>query len=346
MSTIPGLFVLGEANFSDHGANRLGASALMQGLADGYFVLPYTIGDYLARRSWARRSTPTHAGVHARSKPRCDAQVKRLLAIQRQAQRSTPSTASSASSCWDHCGMAPQRRRACARRSRRSPRCARSSGTTCACPAPNEEPQPVAREGRPRGRLLRARRADVPGRAGARASPAAATSARSTRPPDGEAQRDDENFSLRRGLGVDGRRPGARAAQGAARRSSTCSPRSGATSRCRTHSPRLAPEQSPRRPAAWSRYEVARRRRAHVVPRDARRGQRAADRPKGEEPIAFDHDCREGICGMCGFMINGVAARPAAGDHGLPAAHAPLQGRRRADARAVARPRPSRCSTT
>ncbi len=48
MSSVPGLFVIGEANFSDHGANRLGASALMQGLADGYFVLPYTIGDYLA----------------------------------------------------------------------------------------------------------------------------------------------------------------------------------------------------------------------------------------------------------------------------------------------------------
>ncbi|HLD43879.1 MAG TPA: fumarate reductase/succinate dehydrogenase flavoprotein subunit, partial [bacterium] len=47
MSNVPGLFVLGEANFSDHGANRLGASALMQGLADGYFVLPYTIGNYL-----------------------------------------------------------------------------------------------------------------------------------------------------------------------------------------------------------------------------------------------------------------------------------------------------------
>jgi succinate dehydrogenase / fumarate reductase flavoprotein subunit len=48
-STIPGLFVLGEANFSDHGANRLGASALMQGLADGYFVIPYTLGHYLAQ---------------------------------------------------------------------------------------------------------------------------------------------------------------------------------------------------------------------------------------------------------------------------------------------------------
>ncbi len=51
MSTIPGLFVLGEANFSDHGANRLGASALMQGLADGYYIIPYTLGDYLAQCS-------------------------------------------------------------------------------------------------------------------------------------------------------------------------------------------------------------------------------------------------------------------------------------------------------
>src|SRR5262249_17970970 len=49
MTTVPGLYAIGEANFSDHGANRLGASALMQGLADGYFVLPYTIGDYLAQ---------------------------------------------------------------------------------------------------------------------------------------------------------------------------------------------------------------------------------------------------------------------------------------------------------
>ena len=53
MCTIPGLFVLGEANFSDHGANRLGASALMQGLADGYFIIPYTIGNYLAAGSGA-----------------------------------------------------------------------------------------------------------------------------------------------------------------------------------------------------------------------------------------------------------------------------------------------------
>ncbi len=58
MSTIPGLFVLGEANFSDHGANRLGASALMQGLADGYFVIPYTVGDYLATSKQPRPAAP------------------------------------------------------------------------------------------------------------------------------------------------------------------------------------------------------------------------------------------------------------------------------------------------
>ncbi len=57
MSNLPGLFVIGEANFSDHGANRLGASALMQGLADGYFILPYTIGDYLAEQPWGRTDT-------------------------------------------------------------------------------------------------------------------------------------------------------------------------------------------------------------------------------------------------------------------------------------------------
>lgn len=60
MTTIPGLYALGEANFSDHGANRLGASALMQGLADGYFVIPYTIGDYLATIGWSDKISTDH----------------------------------------------------------------------------------------------------------------------------------------------------------------------------------------------------------------------------------------------------------------------------------------------
>jgi succinate dehydrogenase / fumarate reductase flavoprotein subunit len=61
MSTVPGLYVLGEANFSDHGANRLGASALMQGLADGYFVIPYTIGNYLSDEIRTASIPITHA---------------------------------------------------------------------------------------------------------------------------------------------------------------------------------------------------------------------------------------------------------------------------------------------
>ncbi len=65
MSNLPGLFVAGEANFSDHGANRLGASALMQGLADGYFILPYTVGDYLAGRLGATKLGTDHAAFAA-----------------------------------------------------------------------------------------------------------------------------------------------------------------------------------------------------------------------------------------------------------------------------------------
>src|SRR5574341_117142 len=79
MSTVPGLFVVGEANFSDHGANRLGASALMQGLADGYFVLPYTIGDYLARQRFDAVE-PTHPAFRQVEGDVAD-RVKRLLAV-------------------------------------------------------------------------------------------------------------------------------------------------------------------------------------------------------------------------------------------------------------------------
>jgi succinate dehydrogenase / fumarate reductase flavoprotein subunit len=79
MSTVPGLHVLGEANFSDHGANRLGASALMQGLADGYFVIPYTIGDYLASNPLPKVTTDHDAFKEAAD---CaQAQINRLLSI-------------------------------------------------------------------------------------------------------------------------------------------------------------------------------------------------------------------------------------------------------------------------
>ena len=80
MTTIPGLYAIGEANFSDHGANRLGASALMQGLADGYFVLPYTIGDYLSKKIQAPKvSTDTPAFAEAEKAVK--EKIEKLFAI-------------------------------------------------------------------------------------------------------------------------------------------------------------------------------------------------------------------------------------------------------------------------
>lgn len=79
MSTVPGLYVLGEANFSDHGANRLGASALMQGLADGYFVLPYTIGDYIA--GTPRTALTAEHDAFKESRAAMQAQINKVLSI-------------------------------------------------------------------------------------------------------------------------------------------------------------------------------------------------------------------------------------------------------------------------
>jgi succinate dehydrogenase / fumarate reductase flavoprotein subunit len=103
MSTIPGLFVLGEANFSDHGANRLGASALMQGLADGYFIIPYTIGNYLANAKIEKYSEDTPAAkesvanVSSITKKLLNANGKRTVdSYHRELGRLV----------WEYCGMA------------------------------------------------------------------------------------------------------------------------------------------------------------------------------------------------------------------------------------------------
>jgi succinate dehydrogenase / fumarate reductase flavoprotein subunit len=103
MSTIPGLFVLGEANFSDHGANRLGASALMQGLADGYFIIPYTIGNYLANTKSEKYSEDAPAvkeavaNVAAITKKLLNANGKRTVdSYHRELGKIV----------WEYCGMA------------------------------------------------------------------------------------------------------------------------------------------------------------------------------------------------------------------------------------------------
>ncbi len=107
MSNIPGLFVLGEANFSDHGANRLGASALMQGLADGYFVIPYTIGNYLAPEVGKRPTTDHPAFKQTESEVR--ANIHKLLSI--KGKRSVESFHRELGLImWDYCGMARSER--------------------------------------------------------------------------------------------------------------------------------------------------------------------------------------------------------------------------------------------
>jgi succinate dehydrogenase / fumarate reductase flavoprotein subunit len=103
MSTIPGMYVIGEANFSDHGANRLGASALMQGLADGYFVLPNTIGDYLASTKLEKVET-SHAAVKE-AEAGVNAITNKLLGA--KGKRSVDSFHRELGKLmWDKCGMA------------------------------------------------------------------------------------------------------------------------------------------------------------------------------------------------------------------------------------------------
>jgi succinate dehydrogenase / fumarate reductase flavoprotein subunit len=102
-STVPGLFVIGEANFSDHGANRLGASALMQGLADGYFVLPTTVNDYIARGGLTEVGTDHPVVTQVESE--VSGRLAKLLSI--NGTRTVDSFHRELGSLlWDHCGMA------------------------------------------------------------------------------------------------------------------------------------------------------------------------------------------------------------------------------------------------
>ncbi|MFQ6045284.1 MAG: succinate dehydrogenase (quinone) flavoprotein subunit, partial [Gemmatimonadales bacterium] len=106
MSTIPGLFVIGEANFSDHGANRLGASALMQGLADGYFILPYTIGDYLAQAD-PQKVGDDHAACRAVEED-VRSRIQKLLSV--NGSRTVDSYHRELGALlWDKCGMSRNR---------------------------------------------------------------------------------------------------------------------------------------------------------------------------------------------------------------------------------------------
>jgi len=102
MSTIPGLFVAGEANFSDHGANRLGASALMQGLSDGYFILPYTVGNFLATHD----RTPADLSHAAFQEARDSVAQRTRRLLDAKGTRTVDSFHRELGKLvWDHCGM-------------------------------------------------------------------------------------------------------------------------------------------------------------------------------------------------------------------------------------------------
>ena len=102
MSNVPGLFVLGEANFSDHGANRLGASALMQGLADGYFVIPYTIGGYLAGVKAGQ--TDTSGSIFKDTESQATGNIKKLM--ESKGRRTVDSFHRELGKLlWENCGM-------------------------------------------------------------------------------------------------------------------------------------------------------------------------------------------------------------------------------------------------
>ncbi|ALJ56847.1 Fumarate reductase flavoprotein subunit [Candidatus Xiphinematobacter sp. Idaho Grape] len=107
MSNIPGLYVLGEANFSDHGANRLGASALMQGLADGYFIIPYTLTDYLVTQLGVQRPSSDHPAFRS-AEHRVGTRTAQLLSI--RGNRSTDSFHRELGLLlWNNCGMSRSR---------------------------------------------------------------------------------------------------------------------------------------------------------------------------------------------------------------------------------------------
>jgi succinate dehydrogenase / fumarate reductase flavoprotein subunit len=105
MSNIPGLFVAGEANFSDHGANRLGASALMQGLADGFFILPYVLGNYLAQAG--KSKTSESSGAVTATLQEAQAKFRKLMEIGQKGSRTVDDFHRKLGALiWDNCGMA------------------------------------------------------------------------------------------------------------------------------------------------------------------------------------------------------------------------------------------------
>ena len=192
MSTIPGLHVLGEANFSDHGANRLGASALMQGLADGYFVIPYTLAHYLGQHEPAgRHDRPSTRS--RRRRPASRSRIDTLLAVKgsktpRQLHRELGGL------LWDEVGMARTDAGAAAG-ARTDPGAARGVLAERQRARPEEQHEQEPRVRRPRRRLPRVRGGADARRAARAPNHAAATSAKKARLPTARRCATTTNYS-------------------------------------------------------------------------------------------------------------------------------------------------------
>ena len=308
MSTVPGLHVLGEANFSDHGANRLGASALMQGLADGYFVIPLTIGDYLANAKLAPVGTdhPEFKKVEAEVE-RADQHAARH---RRAAAPPTRSTASWARSCGRSAAW-PGARAGLKEALARIPELraefwsdVQVPGTGAALNQSLEQAGRVA-DFLELGELMCRDALEREESCGGHFRVEHQTE-------DGEAKRDDSRFCYAAawewaGEGTPQRlnkepldvreRDAVGAVLQVSHETMQITLRvwrqagpSAAGSLVSYDVPGVSPEMS-----FLEMLDVLNERLIG----------------EGKLPIAFDHDCREGICGTCGLMINGVAHGPA-----------------------------------
>ena len=325
MSTIPGLFVIGEANFSDHGANRLGASALMQGLV-GRLLHPAVHGGRLhrAERSW-RRSTQAHAEFRRAPSIGVAELTKTAACDPRPSHRGrVPSPARQ-----DRLGLlrhVARRPRGWRRRLAKFASCASSFGRTSTFPAAADDlNQSLEKAGRVADFFELAELMCLD--ALDRGESCGGHFREEYQTPDGEAQRNDEECSYVGGVGIPGTGPARRRCTRSRSSSNTCIPASGATSNA-AGSARLASEEPGITRAAMVRYEandvnpdMSMLELLDVVNEEPDLKGRGADRirarlPRGDLRIVRVHDQRH-------------CARAAARHHGVPAHHAAFQGRRR-----------------
>ena len=226
MTTIPGLYCAGEANFSDHGANRLGASALMQGLADGYFVLPYTISNYLA--DWLNKPIPgTDHEEFRRTELAAGDRFRRFLSI--GGTRSPDYFHRELGKIiWDYCGM-ERTAEGLEKALSEIPALYDEFSKDLRVTGDGDERQPDAREGRACRGLLRARDVDVPRRARARGELRRSLPRRAP-VGGGRGQARRRELRPRRGVGVDRRSRQRRSATSSRSSTRSCTSRPGATS--------------------------------------------------------------------------------------------------------------------